>query len=105
MHLPPPLRAEVLRKALAALKTGGTLILEAYTPRQLDLATGGPPVIDLLIEPELLRLELQGLEILVLEERRRLVEEGPYHRGESAVVQAVGRKSAANRPRAEQDLP
>ncbi|MCS5699482.1 hypothetical protein NZK32_10575 [Cyanobium sp. FGCU-52] len=35
------------------------------------------------------------LELLVLEEKRRWIEEGRYHRGESAVVQAVGRKPAA----------
>lgn len=92
MHLPPALRAAVHRKAVAALRPGGHLILEAYTPRQLELGTGGPPVAELLIEPEVLRSELAGLEWLVLEEKRRWIEEGPYHRGESAVVQALGRK-------------
>jgi hypothetical protein len=32
------------------------------------------------------------LELLVLEEKRRWIEEGPFHLGESAVVQAVGLK-------------
>jgi SAM-dependent methyltransferase len=44
MHLPPALRAEVHRKAVMTLRPGGHLILEAYTPRQLALGTGGPPV-------------------------------------------------------------
>lgn len=92
MHLPPVLRAAVHRQAVAALKPGGTLILEAYTPRQLELATGGPPVRDLLIEPEELRQELAGLELLQLQETRRMIAEGPYHQGISAVVQVVGRK-------------
>ena len=92
MHLPPDLRAAVHRKAVKALRPGGHLILEAYTPRQLALGTGGPPVAALLIEPEQLRSELAGLEWLVLQEQRRWIEEGPYHRGESAVVQALGRK-------------
>ncbi len=35
------------------------------------------------------------LKFLVLKEKRRWIEEGPCHRGESAVVQAVGRKPAA----------
>jgi hypothetical protein len=95
MHLPKSLRAEVHRRAVASLRPGGQLILEAYTPRQLELGTGGPPVVDLLIEPDELRAELTGLELLVLEEKRRLIEEGPYHRGESAVVQVVGRKPDA----------
>ena len=76
MHLPPSLRAEVLARAVTALRPGGPLILEAYTPRQLELGTGGPP----------------QLELLVLQERRRWIEEGPCHHGDSAVVQALGRK-------------
>ena len=40
----------------------------------------------LLIEPEHLRQELAGLELLVLEERERWISEGPYHHGQSAVV-------------------
>lgn len=94
MHLPPALRATVHRRAVEALRPGGHLILEAYTPRQLELGTGGPPQRDLLIEPEQLRQELSGLEWLVLNERQRQVNEGPYHRGLSAVVQAHGRRTA-----------
>ena len=92
MHLPPPLRAATHRRAVAALRPGGYLILEAYTPRQLRLRTGGPPTETLLIEPEVLRQELAELELLVLEERERWIEEGPYHRGQSAVVRVLGRK-------------
>jgi SAM-dependent methyltransferase len=92
MHLPPPLRAETHRRALASLRPGGRLILEAYTPRQLGFGTGGPPSEALLIEPEALRQELAGLELLLLQERERWIEEGAYHRGRSAVVQAVARR-------------
>jgi hypothetical protein len=92
MHLPARLRAETQRQAMAALRPGGHLILEAYTPSQLRSATGGPPVEALLIEPPVLHQELVGLEFLVLEERKRWIEEGPYHRGQSAVVQLLGRK-------------
>jgi SAM-dependent methyltransferase len=92
MHLPPPLRAVTHRRAVAALRPGGHLILEGYTPRQLAFGTGGPPSEALLIEPEVLRRELAGLGLLVLQERERWIEEGPYHRGQSAVVQALGRK-------------
>ncbi|MBV2351835.1 class I SAM-dependent methyltransferase [Synechococcus sp. HK05] len=88
MHLP----ADVHAKALRALRPGGHLILEAYTPRQLPLGTGGPPTAELLIEPDQVRTEWQGLDWLVLREQERWIEEGPYHRGQSAVVQAVGRK-------------
>ena len=92
MHLPPPLRARVHRRAVEALRPGGLLVLEAYTPRQLALGSGGPPSQELLIEPEQLRQELSGLDWLLLEETERAIQEGDYHRGNSAVVQACGRK-------------
>jgi hypothetical protein len=46
----------------------------------------------LLIEPPALHQELVGVESLVLEERQRWIEEGPYHRDKSGVVQLLGRK-------------
>ena len=92
MHLPPDLRARVHGQAMRALRPGGHLILEAYTPRQLRFGTGGPPTAELLIEPDQVRDEWQGLDWLVLREQERWIKEGPYHRGQSAVVQAFGRK-------------
>lgn len=95
MHLPPALRAAVLHRAVTALRPGGHLILEAYSPRQLAFGTGGPPQLSLLLEPEQLRTELTGLELLILVERQRWITEGPYHHGQSAVVQALGRRPQA----------
>lgn len=92
MHLPPTLRAQVLKQAVVALRPGGHLILEAYTPQQLELGSGGPPQRELLWEPEPLRAELNGLELLLFRECRRWIEEGPHHRGDSAVLQVMGRK-------------
>ncbi len=92
MHLPPPLRAQVLSCAVAGLRPGGHLNLEAYTPRQLELGTGGPLELELLCEPADLRSELAGLEPLVLQERLRWIAEGPYHHGDSAVLPVLGRK-------------
>lgn len=89
--------------AVAALRSGRILILEACTPRQLERATGGPPSSDLLVESEALRLELEGLELLALEEKRRWIEEGADHRGESAVVQAAGGKPAKGDDRSRGD--
>jgi SAM-dependent methyltransferase len=98
MHLSPPLRARVLAQAISALRPGGHLILEAYSPRQLALGTGGPPTQELLVEPQQLRHDLAGLELLVLVERQRVVSEGPYHQGTSSVVQALGRKPGRREP-------
>ena len=48
-HTPAELRRRVHRAVVAGLRPGGVLILEAYTPRQLEFGTGGPPVVELMI--------------------------------------------------------
>jgi hypothetical protein len=68
------------------------MLLEAYTPRQLDHGTGGPPTAELMMDSETLRAELAGLEFLHLAECERGVHEGPFHDSVGAVVQAVARK-------------
>ena len=92
MHLEPELRALVHRSAVRALRPGGHLILEAYTPEQLRHGTGGPPNPELLITAQQLQNELHGLTWLELQETERRIEEGPLHQGQSAVVQAFGQK-------------
>jgi hypothetical protein len=84
----------VHRRCVKGLRAGGVFLLEAYTPRQLALKTGGPPVLDLLVEPEDLHAELSGLEFLMLDERERHIREGDFHDGVGAVVQVVARKPA-----------
>lgn len=91
-HLPPELREAVHHSVVQALVPGGVFILEAYTPEQVRHGTGGPPVRDLMMTAAGLRRELDGLEILHLEELERDVSEGPYHQGLSAVVQLVARR-------------
>lgn len=91
-HLPPELRGPVHRAVVAALKPGGVFLLEAYTPKQLELKTGGPPTADVMMTLAAVRAELGGLEILVGEEKLRAVHEGKHHDGVSAVLQVVARK-------------
>ncbi len=94
VHLPPWLRERVHRAVGRALVPGGHLVLEAYTPRQLAFDTGGPKHAELLFEPEALRADFAGLELLRCEEREREVHEGEWHRGRSAVVQVLARRPA-----------
>jgi SAM-dependent methyltransferase len=89
-HLPPALRVQVHAAVVAGLAPGGAFVLETYTPRQLELGTGGPPVRELLVEPAELERELTGLELEILREIERDVREGRYHGGRSAVVQLLG---------------
>lgn len=93
-HLPSALRASLHRQVAEALAPGGVFILEAYTPRQLQMpGRGGPKEQpDMFMPLESLREELRGLDLLLAQEIDREVNEGRYHTGASAVVQIVGRK-------------
>jgi SAM-dependent methyltransferase len=93
-HLPSRVRSALHSRIDRALRPNGLFILEAYTPKQIPLGTGGPKDPDLTPTAERLRLELDSVEILSLEEKRRDVSEGEGHRGPSEVVQLVARKRA-----------
>jgi SAM-dependent methyltransferase len=91
-HLPSGIRGSVHRKLVAGLRPGGVLVLEAYTPAQLALKTGGPPTEDMLMTLDKLRTELEGLQFIHARELERDVIEGKFHTGRGAVVQVVAVK-------------
>jgi SAM-dependent methyltransferase len=91
-HLPPTLRAQVHQQVVAGLRPGGVFVLEAYTPRQLELKTGGPPNADLMMDLATLQQELEGLKFNHAVELERDIQEGQFHQGRSAVVQVLALK-------------
>lgn len=91
-HLPPALRRTVYRHIVAGLKPGGVLLLEGYTPAQLQHGTGGPAAVEMLLTAAILTHELAGLTFTHLAELERDVSEGRYHTGTGAVVQAIAVK-------------
>jgi SAM-dependent methyltransferase len=96
-HMPVDARRHLHAQVVRALKPDGVLVLEAYTPRQLQIdgiGGPGPHQQDLFMSLNVLREELFGLEFLVAHEIERDIEEGRYHSGRSAVVQVVARKPA-----------
>jgi SAM-dependent methyltransferase len=90
VHLPPGLRRAVHAAVVQGLRPGGALVLEAYTPEQLELGTGGPQTPGLFMRVEPLLQEFAGLRFEIARELRRDVREGTLHQGESAVVQMLG---------------
>lgn len=91
-HLPSELRKKVHAAAVKALKSGGRLVLEAYTPDQLRHGTGGPKSVDMLMQLSTLTEELEGLDFVIGRECEREIHEGQGHSGLSAVVQVVAQK-------------
>lgn len=99
VHLTPDLRRDVHRRIVAALKPGGTVLLEAYTARKFDLpGSGGPPPAqaERVMDLAMLQEDFAGLDIIIGREVDREVNEGVYHQGLSATVQWLARKPAAD---------
>ncbi|WP_043740694.1 class I SAM-dependent methyltransferase [Thioalkalivibrio nitratireducens] len=95
-HLPAPVRRTLHRQVVQGLRPGGRLILEAYTPAQLALGTGGPSDASLMMTLDELRTELAGLEFEHAREYEREVHEGRLHTGHGAVVQVVAVRPLGN---------
>lgn len=90
----PLLRARIFEGMVRCLKPGGVLVLQGYTPRQLEYRTGGPPIASHLYTQELLRDAFVGMEILDLREYDAELAEGTGHKGHSALVGLVARMPA-----------
>ncbi len=88
----PQERPALHRAIQQALKPGGLLLLQGYTPKQLEYKTGGPSNIDNLYTAEDLRRDFGAMEILQLREHDMEIQEGPGHSGMSALVDLVARK-------------
>lgn len=96
LHLVEPERRALHAKALAALKPGGLIVLEAFRPEQIERqaagARGGPRDAALLYPLEALRADFSGEDILLLEAAEAPMEEGVLHVGDSAVARALVRR-------------
>jgi len=92
LHLPPDIRAQIHAQMLAAVKPGGLLIIEAFTPAQLQHSSGGPRQLDLLCTADILREDFRPAEALELLEVEIDLDEGRLHRGRAAVVHGVFRR-------------
>ncbi|MDE2440398.1 MAG: class I SAM-dependent methyltransferase [Betaproteobacteria bacterium] len=75
-----------------AVRPGGLLLLQGYTPKQLEYRTGGPSAVENLYTDSLLRELFDDWEILLLREHEDSIEEGTAHVGRSALIDLVARK-------------
>jgi SAM-dependent methyltransferase len=90
----PPERAAIFAGLRESLAPGGLLILQGYRPEQLAYGTGGPSQVENLYTEALLREGFAELEILHLASHDDAVDEGPGHRGMSALIDMVARRPA-----------
>jgi SAM-dependent methyltransferase len=96
LHLAEPDRRSLHEKALAALRPGGLIVLEAFRPEQIERqargAHGGPHDVRLLASLAALAEDFGRHDILALEEAEIALSEGARHVGDCAVVRALVRR-------------
>ena len=89
---PPDMREQMFVNIKQCLKPGGLLLLQGYTPRQLEYKTGGPSQAENLYTESLLRAAFADMEISLLSEHDDVIREGIGHNGMSALIDLVARK-------------
>jgi cyclopropane fatty-acyl-phospholipid synthase-like methyltransferase len=88
----PALRSRVFANIKQALKPGGLLLMEGYTPKQRQYKTGGPSEVENLYTRELLEKSFSDFANIEIAEYDAEIHEGPGHGGMSALIDFVGRK-------------
>ena len=89
---PPGMREQIFAHIKRCLKPGGLLLLQGYTPRQLEYKTGGPSQAENLYTEAMLRKEFADMVILHMREHDDIISEGEGHSGMSALIDMVARK-------------
>jgi cyclopropane fatty-acyl-phospholipid synthase-like methyltransferase len=87
-----PQREQMFAHIKRCLKPGGLLLLQGYTPRQLEYKTGGPSQAENLYTETMLREAFADMDILQLREHDDVIREGAGHSGMSALIDLVARK-------------
>lgn len=96
-HFPPNVKYDIHRELEVLLKPGGTIILEAFSKKNLsylekDEKVGGPKNIDMLFSLDEIKTYFPDYENIMLEETEVELNEGLYHNGIGSVIRFVGKK-------------
>ena len=73
-------------------RPGGHIILQGYTPKQLEYDTGGPSAVENLYTDDILKTAFSDWQIQELVEYEDSIAEGSAHVGRSALIGMVARK-------------
>lgn len=90
----PDLRATLFDNMARAVRPGGLLILHGYAPRQVENGTGGPPQRENMYTESMLAKAFAGWEIARSADYDAVIDEGPGHSGQSALIDFIARKPA-----------
>lgn len=89
---PPGEREKLIAGIRRCLKPGGVLLLQGYTPKQVEFGTGGPASPDNMYTEADLRSWFGDWRIEYLRVHESVIDEGAGHRGLSALIDLVAVK-------------
>lgn len=92
VHLPPALRQHFHHQCQQALKPGGAIILEAFSPEQLKHNSGGPRIPEMFYALDVLQQDFQGLRIQRAVQKEVVLAEGAFHTGPASIVHFIATK-------------
>ncbi len=90
MHLSMPFRRDFHRALCSTLTRDGQLVLEAFSPKQIPLESGGPKGKELLFTASDLLEDFNCLRVIECRETRINLSEGTHHQGPAEVVRFWG---------------
>lgn len=76
----------------SAVRPGGCMLLQGYTPKQIEYKTGGPSAVENLYTREILRRLFADWIVEELVEYEDDISEGIGHKGRSALIGLIARK-------------
>lgn len=91
-HFPPQCRTNIHKSVIKSIKPGGTLIVEAFSKKQINNNTGGPREVNLLYDLKELLEDFKGMVIGVAAETDIELSEGIYHKGRADVIRILAKK-------------
>lgn len=93
-------KKSILHKKLNEyLKPGGMIIFEAFSKKHIDFnklnpKVGGPKDINMLFSLAEIKADFENYDIVELEEKEIILDEGKYHIGKGSVIRFVGIKNS-----------
>lgn len=90
VHMPSTLRKVFHARMLKNLAPGGTLILECFSPHQLEYSSGGPKDPDMLYTVDQALEDFSSLQNLQVSESEVVLDEGQFHQGPASVIRVMG---------------
>ncbi len=91
-HFPAAIRKQIHQKAISWLKPGGKIIIEAFSPSQLQNTSGGPKDVTMLYNERILINDFLELNIELIQSLQTTLQEGEYHQGRADIMRFVGSK-------------